>query len=109
MRIFLCLAALVALVVSAPHPQDDLSEIDTSVSPTIVTPTVAMPLSTSLNIPVTVPSIFPTDLPILNITSTSRKRKSHWEPIPIFSKSCDCPALATVPYPCWATDSLQVG
>ncbi|KAF2248478.1 hypothetical protein BU26DRAFT_335728 [Trematosphaeria pertusa] len=111
--ISLSLFALAALAVAVPYPQEEDPDVETSVaepSPTfaitIADPTLPIPLSTSLNIPVTVPSALPTGEVALNSTST-RRRKSHWEPIPIFSKSCDCPALATVAYPCWATDALQ--
>ncbi|KAF2875098.1 hypothetical protein BDV95DRAFT_591831 [Massariosphaeria phaeospora] len=106
MRIPTCLAALAAFVAAAPHPQ---VEPGVSISATIASPTVAIPFSTSLNIPVTatLPSLLPTGLPHFNGTSTSRRRKTHWEPIPIFSKSCDCPQLATVAYPCWAAGALQ--
>ncbi|KAF2751456.1 hypothetical protein M011DRAFT_114865 [Sporormia fimetaria CBS 119925] len=92
------------LGVPAPHPQ--LEEIP--ISPGLPLPTIPLPLSTSLNIPITAPTAFPSILPPVNITWTSRRRWSHWEPIPIFSKSCDCPNLATVARPCWVTDALMV-
>jgi len=116
-------ATLVFVVLAAaaprPFPQDDDDDAALSsaipvplpvTSLIIADPTVSVPLTTSLNVPTTIPTLLPTWTPPSNL-STSRSSKhhfSHWEPIPIFSKSCDCPNLSTVAYPCWATDALQV-
>ncbi|KAF2795597.1 hypothetical protein K505DRAFT_10888 [Melanomma pulvis-pyrius CBS 109.77] len=111
MRISICLAALAALVAAAPHPQNQLpTDIPVSISATIATATVSVIPSTSLNIPVTTVSVpvLPTGLVPLNSTrsSTSKRRGGHSEPVPIFSRFCDCPLLATIAYPCYATDAL---
>ena len=109
MRVFVCIAALAAFVVAVPHPQAEPTDIPISISATIATSTLPVIASTSLNIPVTVPSVFPTGIVSFNLSSTSRRRNPpHSEPIPIFQKPCDCPDLSTVGYPCWATDALQV-
>lgn len=103
-----------AIALPQPYPQDLTLSLDPIPLPTtiIADPTISIPLSTSLNVPTTV---VPTLVPTLSVPgnlsswrSTSRHHYSHWEPIPIFSSACNCPKLATVQYPCWATDSLQV-
>jgi hypothetical protein len=97
--------ALVVLASAIPHPQDgpvDPAEDPDTISIPFPTPTIPLPLTTSLNIP-------PTQslgIPIPGASTTSRRRP-HWEPIPIFTKECKC-NIATVHYPCWATDALQV-
>jgi hypothetical protein len=102
MHLTICLSVLAAFVAAAPRPQNELP-----------TPTLPVILSTSLNVPVTsvlLPTLLPTGLfpSNLSISSTSKRRGGHSEPVPIFSKSCDCPLLATVAYPCYATDALAV-
>ncbi|KAH9866562.1 hypothetical protein J1614_008252, partial [Plenodomus biglobosus] len=47
-----------------------------------------------------------TEPPTAPSSHTTRSKRPHWEPIPVFSKLCTCD-LATVGYPCWATDGLQ--
>ena len=117
MRTFVLLSALAALVLAVPYPQaTDISippgAILISLSAILPTSTTATPDSTSLNIPVTA---FPTSDPNSDDDDddedpelSSSKRPPHWEPIPIFTKKCQC-QLATARYPCWATDALQVG
>jgi hypothetical protein len=97
MRLAILLSALAALAIAVPYPQED----DTPDGPDTASdllPTITIPaiLSTSLNIPITTPA-----------WTRTRSKKPHWEPIPIFTKECKCD-VATVRYPCWATDSLQV-
>jgi hypothetical protein len=97
MRLAIIIGALAALAIAVPYPQED----DTPDSPDTVSdllPTITIPpiLSTSLNIPITTPA-----------WTRTRSKKPHWEPLPIFTKECKCD-VATVRYPCWATDSLQV-
>jgi hypothetical protein len=104
---------LASLAAAAPHahPQDASSSVAPVPLPTTITadPTISVPLSTSLNVPTTLPTLLPTLSVPGNLSSrTSRHHFSHWEPIPIFSSACNCPSLATVQYPCWATDALQV-
>lgn len=106
---------LSALAAAAPHAQPQAAESSSvgTLAPlptvTIADPTVSVSLSTSLNIPTTLPTLVPTLTVSGNLSrSSSRHHYSHWEPIPIFSSACNCPDLATVQYPCWATDSLQV-
>jgi hypothetical protein len=102
MRWTIVVGALAALASAIPRPQDD--PVDPEDAPDYATPTMPIVLTTSLNIPVT----YPLELPTPGPTTTSRKRPhSHWEPIPIFTQECQC-NIATVRYPCWATDSLQV-
>jgi hypothetical protein len=98
MRIAIIIGALAALAAAVPYPQDDTSEDPDTISLAFPTPTVPAVVTTPLEIPVT-PS---PDLPL-----ATRSKKPHWEPIPIFTKECKCD-IATVRYPCWATDSLQV-
>jgi hypothetical protein len=103
MRFVFLLGALAALASAAPHPQDDPTEpAEGSETSTLTFPalTVPLPLTTSLNIPVT------TLKPSLPGATTSSRKRPHWEPIPIFTKECRCD-IATVRYPCWATDALQ--
>jgi hypothetical protein len=103
MRYVFLFSALAVLASAVPHPQDDpiesVEETETS-SLTFPTLTAPLPLTTSLNIPVT-----SLELPLPGATTSSRKRP-HWEPIPIFTKECKCD-IATARYPCWATDALQ--
>jgi hypothetical protein len=98
MRIVIIVGALAALAAAVPYPQDDPSEDPDSVSLLFPTPTIPIVVRTSLNIPITEPLERPT---------ATRSKKPHWEPIPIFTKECKC-NVATVRYPCWATDALQV-
>jgi hypothetical protein len=99
MRLAIILGALAALAVAVPYPQeDDTPDEPDTVSDLLPTITVPAILTTSLNIPVT-------QLP--SLTFLTKSKRPHWEPIPIFSKECKC-NIATVRYPCWATDSLQV-
>jgi hypothetical protein len=113
MRHLLLISALQALAAAIPHPQDsdDTADPLTSLSEILPTSTVAIPDSTSLNIPVTA---VPTTEPDTDDDGEddegkplSRSKKPHREPTPIFTKPCQC-QLATVRYPCWATDALQV-
>lgn len=102
MRSSIFLAALLTIVAAAPHPQNE-----------VPTPTLSVVPSTSLNVPITsalIPTLLPTGLYPANssTSSTSKRRGGHSEPIPIFSRFCDCPLLATVAYPCYATDALAV-
>jgi hypothetical protein len=101
MRIALIISALAALAVAFPRPQDDPTDEPSDDSETISlafpTPTVPAVLTTSLNIPLT-------ELPEI----VTKSKRPHWEPIPVFTKECKC-NIATVRYPCWATDALQVG
>ncbi|KAF2107176.1 hypothetical protein BDV96DRAFT_673604 [Lophiotrema nucula] len=98
------------IAAAVPQPQDEPQETSSIVpSPlptTLLAPTLSLNLSTSLNIPTTTPASIPTLVPA-STSSTSRHRSLHSEPVPIFSKSCDCPDVKTVPSPCWATDALQ--
>jgi len=105
MRIALLIAALTALAFAAPYPQEqelpDEDEDDPEIIPApFPMPTVPIRLTTSLNIPIT--TLLPEPA-----KPTSSGKKPHWEPIPIFTKECKCD-IATVRYPCWATDALQV-
>ena len=110
MRIAIIIGTLAAVASAFPYPQDqefpgdgptdDPSEDPETISVPFATPTVPILLTTSLNIPVTTTVLEP------GTTTTSRKNP-HWEPIPIFTKECKCD-IATVRYPCWATDALQV-
>ncbi|KAF2714774.1 hypothetical protein K504DRAFT_366514 [Pleomassaria siparia CBS 279.74] len=108
MRVALVLAGLTAIVTAAPHAQLDPSDIPVSISATIPTSTLWLVPSTSLNIPVTLSTLLPTGLQCNFSTTRTTKRPGggHSEPIPIFSRHCDCPLLATVAYPCYATDAL---
>ncbi|OAL48205.1 hypothetical protein IQ07DRAFT_91497 [Pyrenochaeta sp. DS3sAY3a] len=114
MRVALILSALAALAIARPHPQESgepsiPEHSDEPDVPELPTPTVSVPLSTSLNVPVTsLPSLPGSlSLPSFSLVSTSSsRRKPHWEPIPIFTKQCQC-ELKTARYPCWATDALQ--
>ncbi|KAF2187241.1 hypothetical protein K469DRAFT_725321 [Zopfia rhizophila CBS 207.26] len=103
MRYFITLAGLVALVSAVPQAPT-ITPVPTI---TIADPTISVIASTSLNVLTTSFPVVPTGLTPINGTSTSRRKKSHWEPIPIFSKSCDCPAISKGNYPCWATDPVQ--
>lgn len=117
MHRLLLISILQVLAAAIPHPQasDDSTAPLTSLSEILPTSTVAIPDSTSLNIPVTaIPSIEPDpeddgeDDDDGNYgKSLSRSKKPHREPTPIFTKQCQC-QLATARYPCWATDALQV-
>jgi hypothetical protein len=103
MRIAFIASALTALAVAFPRPQDDPTTEDPSDDPDTISlpfpaPTIPIMLTTSLNVPVTDPLARPT---------STKSKKPHWEPIPIFTKACKCD-VATVRYPCWATDALQV-
>ncbi|KAF1917442.1 hypothetical protein BDU57DRAFT_165295 [Ampelomyces quisqualis] len=102
MRVTIMIGTLAALVAAAPWPRedasDDPSEEPTTISLPFLSPTVEIPLTTSLNVPVT-SSLW--ELPTLTWS-----KRPHWEPIPIFTKECKCD-IATVNYPCWATDALQ--
>ncbi|EUC40334.1 hypothetical protein COCMIDRAFT_30709 [Bipolaris oryzae ATCC 44560] len=110
------ISILQVLAAAIPHPQasDDSTAPLTSISEILPTSTVAIPDSTSLNIPVTaIPSIEPVpdddgedDDDDNSGKSLSRSKKPHREPTPIFTKQCQC-QLATARYPCWATDALQ--
>jgi hypothetical protein len=115
MRIAILVSALAALAAAFPYPQDqenpdgpddEPSDDPETSADSFATRTVPVQLSTSLNIPITGSVALPTLVPGYDTTSTSR-RNPHWEPIPIFTKACTCD-VATVRYPCWATDSLQV-
>ncbi len=107
------ISTLAALVTAIPYPQTT----DTSITPgaTLISlsailpvSTTTIPDSTSLNIPVTpVPTSDNDPEDEEDAESTSSKKYPHWEPIPIFTKQCQC-QLATARYPCWATDALQV-
>ncbi|KAL5461153.1 hypothetical protein PMIN06_002343 [Paraphaeosphaeria minitans] len=122
MRLTAPLFALASLTLTLPltsavphaHPQDAVSSVGPIPLPTPsipADPTISIPLSTSLNVPTTLPTLLPTLSVTGNVSSRStstRHHFSHWEPIPIFSSACNCPALSTVAYPCWATDALQV-
>lgn len=103
MRLAATLIFLTAFAAAAPVDPVPLP------STIIAEPTVSVPLSTSLNVPTTGATLVPT-LSVPSNWSSSRTRHhfSHWEPIPTFMSACNCPDLKTVPYPCWATDSLQV-
>ncbi|KAF1961581.1 hypothetical protein CC80DRAFT_499976 [Byssothecium circinans] len=103
MRLSLLSLALVGTVLAVPYPQE--VTVPTSLPITVPVSTITSIPSTSLNIPITSTPIVPTSG--LNFSSSTRKKHSHTEPIPIFSKYCDCPNLATAQYPCWATDPLQ--
>lgn len=104
MRVAIMLGALAALATAAPYPQEQQEDPEEPVasSAPFASPTASLQLSTSLNVPVTSLS---TALPSLLPTST-RSKNPHWEPIPVFTKQCQC-NLATAKYPCWATDALQ--
>jgi hypothetical protein len=117
MRTAIIIGALVALASAIPHPQsqespsddptDDQPESSAVVSASFATPTTPIVLTTSLNIPITGPVGLPTPvIPGPGATSTTSRRRPHWEPIPIFTKECKC-NIATIQYPCWATDALQ--
>jgi hypothetical protein len=117
MRLTVLIAALVAFASAAPYPQDqedpseDVPDDPEPISVPFATPTIPVTLTTSLNIPVTSSEELPTPVPDTDPedpeTTTTTKRNPHWEPIPIFTKQCNCD-IATVQYPCWATDALQV-
>lgn len=102
MRIFLLVSALAALAAAFPRPQDDTpdepSDDPATISLGFPTATIPVILTTSLNIPVT---------ESFEIIKPTKSKRPHWEPIPIFTKQCKCD-VATVRYPCWATDALQV-
>lgn len=103
MRLPILLGALAALASAVPYPQEsgDPTTDDPEEPSSFPTPTLPVPVSTSLNIPVT-----GTGLPEPSTTAT-RSKNPHWEPIPVFTKDCQC-SIATAAYPCWATDALQV-
>lgn len=111
-------ALLLHLAAAIPYPyasEDATTPPATliALSGTLPTSTVATPDSTSLNIPVTaVPDAGDDDNDNSDENdddgnAISRSKRPHKEPIPIFTKQCQC-QLATARYPCWATDSLQV-
>ena len=111
-------ALLLHLAAAIPYPyasEDATTPPATliALSGTLPTSTVATPDSTSLNIPVTaVPDAGDDDNDNSDENdddgnAISRSKRPHKEPIPIFTKQCQC-QLATAWYPCWATDSLQV-
>jgi hypothetical protein len=112
MRLAILVSALAALAAAFPYlqdqedPDDEPSDDPETIAVSFATPTVPVQLSTSLNIPITGSVALPTLVPGYGTTSKSRKNP-HWEPIPVFTKACTCD-VATVKYPCWATDSLQV-
>ncbi|KAF2270264.1 hypothetical protein CC78DRAFT_197504 [Lojkania enalia] len=107
MQFAICFVGLIAWGAAVPHKQiEEPSQIAVPIATSIPAPTLPVEPSTSLNIPVTTGFVLPTLLPPPT-TSTSRRRNPHSEPIPIFSKSCDCPNVATVAKPCWVTDALQ--
>jgi len=115
MRIAFLVSALAALATAFPYPQgqenfdgpdNEPSDHPDTIAVSFATPTVPIQLTTSLNIPITGLVALPTLAPGYDTTSTSRKNP-HLEPIPVFTKACTCD-VATVKYPCWATDSLQV-
>ncbi|KAH3944917.1 hypothetical protein HBI56_150200 [Parastagonospora nodorum] len=105
MRIVLLVGALAALATAFPRPQDDTpddtpdepSDDPATISLGFPTATIPVTLTTSLNIPVT---------ESFEIVKPTKSKRPHWEPIPIFTKQCKCD-VATVRYPCWATDALQ--
>ncbi|EAT79611.1 hypothetical protein SNOG_12811 [Parastagonospora nodorum SN15] len=105
MRIVLLVGALAALATAFPRPQDDTpddtpdepSDDPATISLGFPTATIPVTLITSLNIPVT---------ESFEIVKPTKSKRPHWEPIPIFTKQCKCD-VATVRYPCWATDALQ--
>jgi hypothetical protein len=98
MRLAILFSALAALAVASPYPQDDPSDDPDTLSNALPSLTIPIVPTISLNIPITSAVALPTH---------TRSKKPHWEPIPIFTKECKC-NVATVRYPCWATDSLQV-
>ena len=111
MRLLFLISALQAMAAAIPYPQATNDPFP-SFSDVLPTATVAIPDSTSLDIPIT-PE--PTPEPdteddgesdVAKPISRSSK-KQHHEPIPIFTQACQCD-LATALYPCWATDALQV-
>lgn len=103
MRNIIFVSALVALAFAAPYPQDqelpDEDEASSIVPVPLPTPTASVLFPTTIEIPIITITPEP-DSP------TSSRKNPHWEPIPIFTKECKCD-LATVRYPCWATDALQ--
>ncbi|KAH7340037.1 hypothetical protein BKA66DRAFT_434888 [Pyrenochaeta sp. MPI-SDFR-AT-0127] len=106
MRIAVTLGALMSLTTAIPYPQEE-APTEAPEEPMLPTPTVSIILTTSLNIPVTGTLARPSSLPDYESKSSASSRKNpHWEPIPIFTKQCQC-SLATARYPCWATDALQ--
>ena len=113
MQTFLLVSVLTALVIAVPYPQATETSIAPgatliSLSAILPSPTATSPDSTSLDIPITsvsTPDPDPEDDE--DPESSSSKKNPHWEPIPIFTKPCQC-QLATARYPCWATDALQV-
>lgn len=111
MRIAVLMGAFAAMARAFPYPQEQEIPIEASKEPVFPTATVPILVTTSLNIPVTGTPASPSSLlnsEFLSTTTTTTSRKNpHWEPIPIFTKQCEC-SLATARYPCWATDALQV-
>ena len=113
MRTFLLVSGLAALVTAVPYPQATESSIAPgatliSLSAILPSPTAITPGPTSLDITITaVPTSDPDTDDDEDPESSSSKKNPHWEPIPIFTKQCQC-QLATARYPCWATDALQV-
>ncbi|RYO17433.1 hypothetical protein AA0121_g5788 [Alternaria tenuissima] len=112
MQTFLLVSVLTALVIAVPYPQATKTSIAPgatliSLSAILPSPTATSPESTSLDIPITsVPTPDPDPEDDEDPESSSSKKNPHWEPIPIFTKPCQC-QLATARYPCWATDALQ--
>ncbi|KNG46429.1 hypothetical protein TW65_06887 [Stemphylium lycopersici] len=117
MRALIVISTLAACIAAIPRPQA-VSD-PTTPAATLITLSAILPISTtltsdstSLNIPITaVPDPDPDngnedDSDDDDESSTSKKGNPHREPIPIFTKKCQC-QLATARYPCWATDALQ--
>ena len=83
-------------------PPEDTEE-PTEISASFATPTFPLTLTTSLNIPITKISKSLSELR----PTTTRRKNSQWEQIPVLTKECTCKPV-TADYPCWATDALQV-
>ncbi|KAF1829380.1 hypothetical protein BDW02DRAFT_583748 [Decorospora gaudefroyi] len=113
MHSLLLISALAALSTAFPYPQE--TNGPTTPEASLISPSAILPSSTTPN-----PDLISVDIPVTAVPTVSAnlddeeedeecrtsRRKSHWEPIPIFTKKCQC-NLATARYPCWATDALQ--
>lgn len=103
MHFIIFLIALIALTSAIPHPHpsptDAPDDEPITISPILPTATTTFPASTSPNIPITsLPSPSTTTSDPDDDECTTSKKNPHREPIPIFSKQCNC-ALATARYP----------
>ncbi|KAF2003161.1 hypothetical protein P154DRAFT_112198 [Amniculicola lignicola CBS 123094] len=103
MRSAILLALLFGLAAAVPRPQDETEPSDPEDDePEDTEPSSDfMPTVTTFAAPSLTLSISITDAPVPESTST---KGGHSERIPVLMSKCECPDLATVPYPCYAWD-----